>query len=157
MNPAFVSILAAANAAGRDLSDWLVSATRMLPFERDDWIAVDLDGTLAEHRDTWKGTEIGKPIAKMVKRVCRWIDEGKVVVVYTARVGPQGRYATTEKEHRLAIAKWCVENLGAILPITAVKDYRIAEFWDDRGVAVERNKGTPLVWPKLRKLKKWEL
>ena len=54
----------------------------------DGWIGVDLDGTLAEY-DKWVSpTHIGKPILRMVKRVQKWLAEGRQVKIMTARVYP---------------------------------------------------------------------
>lgn len=54
--------------------------------ENNGWIGVDLDGTLA-HYDTWeKWNVFGPPIRLMVNRVRKWLDEGKTVKIFTARV-----------------------------------------------------------------------
>lgn len=97
--------------------------------ENDGWIGVDLDGTLAEYT-TYKGDDhVGKPIDKMVKRVRKWLDEGRDVRLFTAR-----------KPHP-AIRRWMVEHLGVALPITNVKDHHMQALYDDRAVQVERNTG----------------
>lgn len=100
------------------------------------WIAVDLDGTLAVY-DKWRGVDhIGEPIPAMVARVRRWLDEGRDVRIFTARVfGDQGAAA------RPAIEVWCQKHLGRVLPITNEKDYGMVELWDDRCVQVEPNTG----------------
>lgn len=46
---------------------------------------------------------------------------------------------------RATIEVWCMFHLGAVLPITATKDYFMSELWDDRCVRVERNVGEPVV------------
>jgi len=49
------------------------------------WIGVDLDGTLATYGG-WKGPDdIGAPVPAMMKRVKRWIGEGREVRIFTAR------------------------------------------------------------------------
>ena len=54
------------------------------------WIGVDLDGTLAYY-DQWRGAlHIGEPIPVMLERVKRWLDEGKDVRIFTARVNREG-------------------------------------------------------------------
>lgn len=103
------------------------------------WIGVDLDGTLAVY-DGWKGPEhIGTPVWPMVQRVRKWLDEGKDVRVFTARVA--GDPATADL-NKLRIRAWLVNQAGLPpLPITNIKDYAMIELWDDRSVCVERNTG----------------
>ena len=97
--------------------------------EGNGWIGVDLDGTLA-HYDHYRGDEhVGAPIDAMVKRVRKWLREGKDVRLFTAR-----------KPHP-AIRRWMVEHLGALLPITSVKDPGMQLLIDDRAIGVERNTG----------------
>lgn len=104
------------------------------------WIGVDLDGTLAEYSH-WRGNgHIGPPVPRMIQRVKSWLAEGRDVRVFTARVGPQGSpndIARARKE----ITAWCLEHIGKILPITAIKDFTMAELWDDRCVQVMQNTG----------------
>jgi hypothetical protein len=115
------------------------------------WIGVDLDGTLA-HYDQWRGIEhIGAPISSMVGRVKEWINAGKDVRIFTARVdGGSAALAMGDKRGELYrdvdvvkshIEQWCQTHLGTILPITNVKDFSMLELWDDRCVQVERNTG----------------
>jgi len=101
----------------------------------EQWIGVDLDGTLAKYRG-WKGaTHIGTPIPSMVSRVKRWLREGKVVKIFTARA------AGDDGTARRAIEKWCKTHIGKALPITCVKDKNCVRIWDDRAVGVKSNKG----------------
>ena len=110
----------------------------------DGWIAVDLDGTLAEYEpgSPWDGVEIGPPVPAMVDRVRRWLAAGRDVRVFTARVGPVRDAAYPEIVG--AIQDWCLAHVGKILPVTATKDYHMLELWDDRAVQVERNTGRPV-------------
>lgn len=97
------------------------------------WIGVDLDGTLAEYGG-WKGTgSIGRPIPRMLERVRAWLALGRDVRIFTARAG--------DAECIPVIEAWCVEHLGRALPVTATKDYRLVELWDDRAVQVVPNTG----------------
>jgi hypothetical protein len=103
-------------------------------------IAVDWDGTLVMYHG-WKGAGVyGAPIPKMVARVRKWIAQGHEVIIFTSRASV---------EHNPADV---IENLQTIdvalrgmklpqLEVTANKYTRITEFWDDRGVRVERNTG----------------
>lgn len=104
------------------------------------WIGVDLDGTLA-HYDGWKGPgHIGEPVPAMLERVKQWIAEDKEVRLFTARVGPMQTMDDLETA-RMAIDDWCVAHIGQRLEVTAEKDLKMYELWDDRCVCVERNTG----------------
>ena len=100
------------------------------------WIGVDLDGTLAEYHG-WKGVDhIGSPIPLMVDRVKKWLSDGVSVKIFTARV-----YGTQRKSALPHIEKWCIENIGKVLPVTCEKDFGMVELWDDRCVQVRINTG----------------
>lgn len=106
------------------------------------WIGVDLDGTLA-HYDFWRGVaHIGVPIPAMLDRVKRWLAEGRVVKIMTARAAPRsdGSEVMAVKFIRL----WCRNHLGRELEVTCVKDGAMIELWDDRAVSVEENTGRAL-------------
>lgn len=105
------------------------------------WIGVDLDQTLAYY-DRWRGHEhIGAPVPAMVERVKRWLQEGYEVRVFTARVsGPHAE----AREVEIAVKRWCLEHVGAELPVTCTKDFDMLELWDDRAVTVEPNTGVML-------------
>lgn len=117
------------------------------------WIAVDLDGTLAEYHG-WQGAEhIGAPIALMVDRVKAWLAEGRDVRIFTARVGPQSRGRHTGQPCEVCyeiwldearIMDWCLEHIGKALPVTNVKDYGMIELWDDRCKQVLPNTGVAI-------------
>lgn len=110
------------------------------------WIAVDLDGTLA-HYDGWRGAlHIGAPIGPMVERVKGWLAAGQDVRIFTARVYTDGSPTRDAEvaEVVAAIEDWCRVHLGVALPITNVKDFMMAELWDDRAVQVEQNTGRPV-------------
>jgi hypothetical protein len=104
------------------------------------WYGVDLDGTLAEY-DYWRGIEhIGAPVPAMVERVKKWIADGQEVRIFTARVG--GHLTATEVNNiQETIQAWCIRHIGSAIPITATKDLKMYELWDDRAVCVERNTG----------------
>jgi hypothetical protein len=102
--------------------------------EADQWIGVDLDGTLAEYND-WRGIEhIGKAITPMVERVKGWIAEGKKVKIFSARV-------TQGQEAIRYILEWLTANGLPELEVTNVKDFDMVELWDDRCVGVVTNTG----------------
>lgn len=115
------------------------------------WIGVDLDGTLALTCSNTR--EIGAPIAPMLSRVHDWLDQGLEVRIVTARVGASGvtlRDGTVDDQcnaerQRALVGAWCVEHVGQSLPITASKDIRMLELWDDRAVQVEKDKGVRVI------------
>lgn len=103
------------------------------------YVAVDLDGTLAQY-DGWQGPgRIGPPVPRMLLRVHRWLARGEDVRIFTARVG--NRSAADAEVEVEAIKAWCREHVGRELPITATKDYMMRELWDDRCVQVIPNTG----------------
>jgi pyruvoyl-dependent arginine decarboxylase (PvlArgDC) len=107
----------------------------------NDWIGVDLDGTLAhqEEGDDWD-LSIGAPVERMVQRVKKWLSEGEDVRIFTARVH-------SDKDGRIAAAirAWCKKNIGVEIPVTNKKDPWIRELWDDKAVQVKHNTGEPVV------------
>ena len=105
------------------------------------WIGVDLDRTLAEY-DEWVGPDhIGPPLMPMVRRVQRWLREGKNVAIFTARVHEDG-----DPQSRANIEAWCLKHIGQVLPVTCCKDHDMLVLWDDRCVTVEANRGEPYVF-----------
>lgn len=109
----------------------------------EDWIGVDLDGTLALYTG-WHGlNHIGEPIPIMVKRVKQWLAEGKNVRIMTARVARSpSRPAEEDVEiTRAAVKAWCLKHIGAELEVTNQKDFSMLELWDDRAVQVIPNTG----------------
>lgn len=102
------------------------------------WIGVDLDGTLAFY-DGWVAPDfIGAPIPLMVKRVKRWLADGKTIKIFTARVSDPEQAEIA----RPAIESWCKVHLGQVLEVTCVKDFGMTVLFDDRCVTVEKNTGT---------------
>jgi hypothetical protein len=107
------------------------------------WIGVDLDGTLA-HYDGWKGIDhIGQPIPAMVERVKKWLEDGRTVKIFTARVAGHDIpiLGGGRSDVITPIQKWCREHLGQIIGITNIKDFGMIELWDDRAIQVEFNTG----------------
>lgn len=115
--------------------------------KKQKWIGVDLDGTLAYHASGDGVDHVGRPIKRMVERVKSWLAGGYDVRIFTARIWCSESGDPTEREfQRVMIEKWCLEHIGAVLPITCQKDYYMMELWDDRAVAVERNTGDYKSW-----------
>jgi hypothetical protein len=98
------------------------------------WIGFDLDGTLAAY-DGWKGVEhIGSPFPRMVEVAKRHLRAGDDVRIFTARLSTPGKL---HREIVEPIQRWCLAHLGAVLPITNVKDMGMRLLYDDRAVRVE--------------------
>jgi hypothetical protein len=109
------------------------------------WIGVDLDGTLAKYESGQGVAFVGEPIAPMLARVNRWLTEGKTVKIFTARVC--GMAGEEDRAEQIAmIEEWCEEHIGQKLEVTALKDFHMIELWDDRAVAVEKNRGRYKRW-----------
>jgi hypothetical protein len=112
--------------------------------EHTPWIGVGLDGTLAFY-EKWEGAHhIGEPIWPMVERVRQWVQEGRRVKVFTARVADP----RTRPQNTLYIQRWLV--LECRLPpleVTNVKDYDMVAQYDDRAWHVVQNQGVILTMP----------
>ncbi len=134
--------------------------------EKPGWIGVDLDATLAKY-EGFKGAEhIGEPIMPMVNRVKQWLENGKRVKIFTARVDGGTEALSMGNEHgeqfkhvevvKTYIRAWCLKHIGQELEITNRKDYGMIELWDDRCVQVEANTGIPVASCKDRKRKSYK-
>jgi hypothetical protein len=116
-------------------------------------IAVDLDGTLAEHhwpRDgRYDPLRIGKPVPRMIAHIKKWLAAEENVCVFTARVDPAN--FADDKSDALAsrqavidsIRHWTHKHIGQPIEPTCVKSAQIKQIWDDRAVRVRRNEGEP--------------
>lgn len=110
------------------------------------WIAVDLDGTLA-HYDGWiHHTHVGEPVPQMLSRVRRWINQGRTVRIFTARVSAP---EPERSEAIAAIQNWLVQCGLPPLEVTNVKDFKMVEMWCDRAVGVVPNTGRRISEPAL--------
>jgi hypothetical protein len=110
------------------------------------WIGVDFDRTLA-FNDHHRGLDhTGEPIPAMVERVKRWHADGRDVRIFTARISHDNspKRMAEAMVGRIAIEQWMKVHLGFVLPITNVKDWLMAEIWDDRAVQVIPNTGLSL-------------
>ena len=105
--------------------------------EEDQWIGVDLDGTLCV-TETWQGFEhIGKPVPLMLKRVKIWLEMGYKVKIVTARA--------SEPEQAIPpIKAWLGKQGLPDLEVTNGNDMNMIELWDDRCVQVIPNTGKPV-------------
>lgn len=105
--------------------------------QKNGWIGVDLDGTLARY-DGWYGpAHIGEPIPGMVQRVKNWLEEGVEVRIFTARA--------SVPEYIPFVTQWLEKQGLPALEVTNIKDFAMICLWDDRCVQVETNSGEPTV------------
>lgn len=104
-----------------------------------DWIAWDLDGTLAKYVPGEYRTKgplhIGEPILAAVALVKQQLSNGYRVKIFTARAY-EPELGVVE-----AIKSWCLEHVGQELEVTCVKDYNMSCLFDDRAFRVKRNTG----------------
>jgi hypothetical protein len=99
----------------------------------EQWIGIDLDGTLA-HYDGWKGADhIGEPIQKMIEFVKKLIVDGNRVKIFTARA-----YLA---EQIPPVKEWLSSVGLGELEITNVKDFAMIMLYDDRCQQVVANTG----------------
>jgi hypothetical protein len=97
------------------------------------WYGVDLDGTLAVWNETSTLDRIGPPIPAMVDMVCRMVNNGIRVKIFTARACDPAQIPR--------IRAWMIQNSLPDLEITNVKDFYMERLYDDRAIRVERNTG----------------
>jgi hypothetical protein len=97
------------------------------------WIGVDLDGTLAYY-DVWRGPDhIGEVIPEMLGRIKRWMSQGILVKIFTARASVPGQIKVVEK--------WILAQGLPKLEVTNIKDFGMLQLWDDRAVQIIPNTG----------------
>jgi hypothetical protein len=119
------------------------SVSKETRIRNEQWIGVDLDGTLA-HYDGWVSIyHIGEPIQPMVLRVRGWIERGHRVKIFTARVTEYPGQEERIVGIRDIIEDWCEIHIGHRLEVTNVKDFGMVELWDDRAIRVAENTGHP--------------
>ena len=107
------------------------------------WIAVGLDSVLAEYVRFEGAGIIGPPVPAMVTRVKAWLAEGRDVRILTARISHDGtaqRMMEAQQAHR-AVERWCELQVGRVMPVTCMIDFKTTEVWLDRAVQVIPNTG----------------
>lgn len=116
---------------------------KMIRKDKDAWIGVDLDGTIANDvpGQMYDPLHIGAPIPSMVERIKQHLDDGYQVKILTARASAIGNKGIPQKDIINAIQDWCELHIGKRLEVTAAKDYNMVKFYDDRAIQVIRNTG----------------
>lgn len=117
-----------------------------------EWIAVDLDGTLAKEGEdsgmpkAWTPYAVGDPISASIDRIKGYLEKGSNVSIFTSRIDVQD--PELKMQVTMAIQAWCKKNIGQILEVTCTKSSKFTRFEDDRAVGVERNTGKLLSDPR---------
>lgn len=108
------------------------------------WIGFDLDGTLAKAPDGGLHS-IGDPIQPMVDLCKGFLADGWEIRIVTARASPPFLDPNGDRVTGSVMIKevqdWTEKHLGARLPVTCSKDYRMIRLYDDRAIQVEFNTG----------------
>ena len=100
----------------------------------EEWIGIDLDGTLAYYDDVWRGIEhIGEPIKPMIEFVKDLVSQGKKIKIFTARA--------KNKDTIPYIQKWLKKNNLPEFEVTNEKDFGMIMLYDDRCHQVITNSG----------------
>lgn len=105
------------------------------------WIGYDLDGTLADDSSV-AFPAIGNPVPAMVSRLKADLQQGKEVRIFTARASHAD--ADERNLHIRLIEAWCKRHIGAVLPVTCIKDFNMIRMYDDRAFHVVANTGRVL-------------
>lgn len=131
----------------RDARSALAQSSESGSLDNQEWIGVDLDGTLFTY-DTWTAWNVfGRPIWPMIDRVKKWVADGKRVKILTARVaGTVDHCFVTKERVTTAMMTQAIQDLLEVvglprLEVTCRKDHLMKELWDDRCVQVVPNTG----------------
>lgn len=107
--------------------------------KRKGWIGVDLDGTLAIRKPGDDPMQIGEPIGPMVRRVMNWLQQGRKVKIFTARMHPG--FPPDPKAFKAVLDEWCLRHLGTKMEAAYCKDPCMDALWDNQCFHVESNTG----------------
>lgn len=99
------------------------------------WLAVDLDGTLAEYHGFQGVDHIGNPVPSVVEALKERYRQGWKIAIFTARLEDDDG---TAESH---IVKWLMHWDIPSHEITNKKRKVFREFWDDRAVQIIPNVG----------------
>ena len=112
--------------------------------QKKGWVGVDLDGTLATmtNRD-FDPRDIGEPVPKMISLVKKYLDEGKEVKIFTARVATIGTIDSFYNTlvGRRYIQLWAKKHIGRKLDVVCAKNYKMLTCYDDASIQVVQNTG----------------
>jgi hypothetical protein len=106
-------------------------------------IGVDFDGTLVKwhHKDQtgYIPSRVGEPIPKMIDLIKGLMANGHEIVIFTARVHPF--FKDQAEVAKKAVQEFTLEQFGAVLEVTCMKDPRMALIIDDIAVSVAKDQG----------------
>jgi uncharacterized protein with NRDE domain len=112
--------------------------------QKKSWVGFDLDGTLATTTNRkFDPKDIGEPVPQMIELVKKYLDEGKDVKIFTARVSTNGTGLSVYNTivGRRHIKSWARKHIGKNLEIVCMKDSRMSVCYDDLSVQVKQNTG----------------
>lgn len=105
------------------------------------WDGFDLDGCLATYI-LGKGERfIGQPIKSILDKLLEKLSNGYRIKIVTARVSREGHNWFVRRRNRKLIELWCMVWIGRVLEVTAEKDPKMMNLYDDRVTKVEFNTG----------------
>lgn len=118
--------------------DLAPAAAKVADQQYEEWIGVDLDGTLAKNYEgPFDPLKIGDPVQLMVEKILFALADGKTVKVFTARM------ADKEKAEKIreVIGDYTEKHIGTRLDATNEKDPGCTEIWDDKARQVIEDTG----------------
>jgi hypothetical protein len=111
-------------------------------------IAYDFDKTISHYEegdiDKYGADYIGAPIPEIVEEIKQHLADGDEVFIFTARVSPHDssfEAALDATKAHIAIAHFCLHEIGTLLPITHEKNCRWTRIVDDKADQVVANQG----------------
>jgi hypothetical protein len=93
------------------------------------WIGVELDGTLAVE-ESYSNSSIGTPNLAMLEEVKKWVNAGREVRIFTARACDPAQVRQ--------VKAWLREHGLGDLEVTNIRDFGMAELWDNKAIAFKR-------------------
>jgi hypothetical protein len=112
----------------------------VLAYDFDKTISVYQEGDIEKHGADY----IGPPIPEIIEEIKERLSEGAEVFIFTARVNPRDcsfEASLDATKAHIAIAHFCLNEIGTLLPITSVKNCRWTRIIDDRADQVVPNQG----------------
>jgi hypothetical protein len=103
---------------------------------REDWVGVDLDGTLARTDNPGHFAPpypLGEPVLSMLEMVKSLLAAGVTVKIFSARA--------CEPAGIPAIQDWAERHGLGRLEVTNLKDFNLIRFYDDRAIQICPNLG----------------
>ena len=103
---------------------------------RDEWVGVDLDGTLSRTDNPGHFLPpypVGEPIADMIEMVKSLLAAGVRVKIFSARA--------CEPERIPGVQDWAERHGLGRLEVTNQKDFALIRFYDDRAIQICPNLG----------------